>query len=439
MAGWLTAALYGLSLFIPVLAWRESHPALTGLDRVALAFALGRLCGLIGAVCLVWQILFITRVKVLEQRFGLDHLTRYHHLNAFVAVLCLLAHGPLVTWAHADNAMATLSEQVLDFWKTWKGLQGAMIGQLLLVLLTFFAWRPLRDFFSYEWWYRGHLLGYLGVGLAFAHQMGQGKDLVDGPKWFLAWWYLFHGLVLIGLLGRRFLMPLYRFWRHRFTVDRLVAEAGDATSIYISGRDLAAFPARGGQFVRVRFLATGFWSEAHPFSLSAPPDGCHLRLTIKRLGDFTRRLPDLPPGTRVLIDGPHGIFTATRAFGPKVLLIAGGIGITPIRAIFEDLLAAGKDVLLLYANRNEQGIHLRAELETVAGNKARIIHILSDDKGWPGEKGYLDEGKIKALVPDLVEREVFQCGPPPMMEKVRRTLARLGVPERHIYDERFSL
>ncbi|NLI79752.1 MAG: ferredoxin reductase family protein [Candidatus Riflebacteria bacterium] len=439
MAGWWTALAYAVSLGIPVWVWREIHPVLTGLDSTAQAFAWGRLCGLVGAVCLVWQILFISRVKLVEGRFGLDRLTRWHHLNAFVAVLCLLVHAPLVTWANAQNALASYSEQLLDFWRTWDDLPGAMIGLSLLVLVTLAAWRPLRGLLSYEWWYRGHLLGYLAVLLAFGHQVEKGKDFVDGPRWFLVLWYLGHGLVLAGLLGRRFLVPLYRFWKHRFSVDKLVPEAGDATSVYLTGRDLASFPARGGQFVRVRFLAPGFWWEAHPFSLSAPPDGRSLRLTVKRLGDFTRRLPDLPPGTPVLIDGPHGIFTAARATGSKVLLIAGGIGITPIRSILEDLLTAGKDVVLLYTNRAEKSIHLRAELEAVAAGRARLVHILSDDPAWAGEKGYLDEARLKALVADLPEREVFQCGPPPMMEKLREILGRLGVPAARVYDERFSL
>lgn len=102
-------------------------------------------------------------------------------------------------------------------------------------------------------------------------------------------------------------------------------------------------------------------------------------------------------------------------------------------------MAASKDVILLYANRNEQGIHLRTELETIAHGRARLIHILSDDPGWTGEKGYLDEPRLQALVPDLPEREVFQCGPPPMMEKLRVALGRLGVPASRIYEERFSL
>jgi len=73
--------------------------------------------------------------------------------------------------------------------------------------------------------------------------------------------------------------------------------------------------------------------EAHPFSMSRRPDGTRLRLTIKAVGDFTRRIPGLKPGVRVLIDGPHGIFTARRSSSQKILMIAGGIGITPIRSL----------------------------------------------------------------------------------------------------------
>lgn len=149
MAGWWTALTYALSLAVPFWVWRVTHPFLTGLDSTARALAWGRLCGLVGAVCLVWQILFISRVKLLEGRFGLDRLTRWHHLNAFVAVLCLLLHAPLVTWANAQNALVSMSEQLLDFWRTWHDLPEAMVGAVLLVLLTVAALRPLRRFISY--------------------------------------------------------------------------------------------------------------------------------------------------------------------------------------------------------------------------------------------------------------------------------------------------
>jgi predicted ferric reductase len=118
----------------------------------------------------------------------------------------------------------------------------------------------------------------------------------------------------------RFLTPALLYWRHRFAVERLERETDDVISVVIRGRDLAAFPIRAGQFMFVRFWARPFWWQSHPFSISRLPDGNEIRLSIKGVGDFTASIPKLPPGTRVLIDGPHGVFTALRCRNRKVLM-----------------------------------------------------------------------------------------------------------------------
>ena len=140
---------------------------------------------------------------------------------------------------------------------------------------------------------------------------------------------------------------------------------------------------------------------------------------------------------------PWGPSTITGVPGAsKVLLLAGGIGITPIRAVVEDLVRQQREVILLYANRNRDGIVFEQELDALAAAAAgrlKIHHILSADPGWCGEQGHLGRERLLRLVPDVREREVFLCGPPPMMRTLRRALAALGVPGRRIHDERFSL
>ena len=248
--------------------------------------------------------------------------------------------------------------------------------------------------------------------------------------------------MLVNLLGYRLVRPALAFFRHRFVVTRVVSEPGDVTSVYIGGRNLERFAIEAGQFMIVRFLAKGYRWEAHPFSMSCFPDGRQLRLSIKRLGDFTRRIPELKPGTPVLIDGPHGVFTARRCAADKVLLIAGGIGITPVRSLAEELVGAGRDVVLVYGNRNGQSIVFKDELDELvarAGGRLRVHYVMSDDPGWPGEKGRIDRDRLARLVPDIAGREVYFCGPPVMRKGIRAALANLGVPARRIHDERFAL
>lgn len=438
MQRWIAVALYIASFSITALFWKGHHEALAGLDRSDLELAIGQLCGLSGTVALAWQLLFISRIKLLESRFGLDRLTGVHHWNAVVAVVCILAHAPLVTRGIASASTVTPSEQLIDFWYTWTGLKGAIIGALALIALAVLSIGPLRRRVRYERWYLPHTLAYLAIAVVFSHQITKGEEFVDHPS-ATAVWEALAAAVAASFAFSRFGVPIMRLWRHGFVVDRVVAECSDVTSVYICGRRLDTLPARGGQFVRVRFLAGDFWTEAHPFSLSLAPDGKILRLTIKASGDFTRRIPALPIGTRVLIDGPHGVFTAARATRPKVLLIAGGIGITPIRAILDDLLREGRDIVLLYTNRTRASTALRDELEKACAGRVRLEQIASDMPASDGGTGRLDAARIRSLVPDFLERDVFLCGPPQMMDSIRSILRLEGVPPSAIIDERFAL
>ena len=142
------------------------------------------------------------------------------------------------------------------------------------------------------------------------------------------------------------------------------------------------------------------------------------------------------------MDGPHGIFTAAQAAQSKVLLIAGGIGITPIRALAEELACAGKEIVLLYANRDAPSIVFREELRELQRQypNLHVTYVLDrTEKDDEGECGHIDEEKLRRLVPDVAERDVFLCGPPPMIVSLRHVLRTMGVPKSRLHDELFSL
>ena len=192
----------------------------------------------------------------------------------------------------------------------------------------------------------------------------------------------------------------------------------------------------------LRFMTKGFRWQSHPFSMSCLPDGRHLRVTIKQLGDFTRQIPDIKPGTPVIIDGPHGAFTARQCHSLSAVMIAGGIGITPIRSLSEDLLNAGRNVHIIYSNRNRASIVFRKELDELAAafaGRLKLTHVISEEPSWEGEHGRLDRDKIARLVPDTSDCDFYLCGPPSMMMSIRSILLKLGVRSGKIHFERFSL
>ncbi len=413
---------------------------LTG-DWIGQSLAWGRLAGLLAAFGILMLMLLISRATWLEGVFGMDRLARAHHIVGFSLILLLVLHPILLTLGHSAQAGIGTLAQTRDFVKNWDDVFGAMLGLDLILIAIVLSIGVVLKKIRYEIWYYNHLFLYVAIALAFGHQIAVGSDFTEN-RIFKIYWFVLYAFVAGVLVYSRFLTPLNYYVRHRFTVARLVAETGDVTSVYIEGKNLDQFPARAGQFMIVRFLAKGFWFEAHPFSISCLPDGKHLRLTIKQLGDFTRKIPGLKPGTPVLIDGPHGIFTAAQSHSTKVLMIAGGIGITPIRSVAEELVFAGRDVILIYGNRDAHSLAFKAELDALtakSGGRLKVIPVMNDDPAWPGEKGRVDRQRIARLVPDLAERDVFLCGPPVMMKSARKSLSELNVPSSRIHDERFAL
>ena len=411
-------------------------------DAAGQLLAWGRLAGLLAAFGCLLQIVLTGRPRWVEQAFGMDRLMRLHHVVGFSLVLLLVAHPVLVTLGRARMEDVGVWPQFFDFLRNWQGVRGAAIGLAMLLVAVGLSVAIIRKRLRYETWHATHLAIYVALALAFGHQIAIGNDLAGHPV-FRAYWLSLYAAVFLGLLWGRVGRPLRDFWRHRFVVSGLTPETADVVSVQIRGRDLERFRAEAGQFVRVRFLAPGFRWESHPFSLSQPPDGKGLRLTIKQLGDYTRRLPALQPGTRAIVDGPYGIFTARRAQAQQVLMIAGGIGITPIRSVAEVLLAtADREIVLIYGNRDQASVALQGELDRLvatSGGRLRVAHVLSADPGWPGEKGRVDGNCLSRLAPDFRERDVYLCGPPPMMRLVRAALRAAGVPGSHIFDERFAL
>jgi len=225
----------------------------------------------------------------------------------------------------------------------------------------------------------------------------------------------------------------------------VVRESPDVVSVWMHGRNLLALPVAAGQFFNWRFRSGPGWSRSHPYSLSSVPTDDTLRITVKDLGDGSHALGDLRPGSRVVIEGPYGRLHAGVRTRRKVTLLAGGIGITPLRALLEDLAAEPGDVTLLYRARDHAGLLLREEIEAIAARTgARVFYLLG--RRMPGRSSWLpesagtltDAAALAQLVPDIAENDVFLCGANDWMDAARQAAIACGVPTAHIHDERFS-
>jgi ferredoxin-NADP reductase len=231
---------------------------------------------------------------------------------------------------------------------------------------------------------------------------------------------------------------VYRNLVHRMRVERIDTEAPGVVSITITGRHLDRLDPRAGQFFLWRFVTRDRWWEAHPFSLSALPDGRSLRITVKAVGDFTARIAAIPVGTRVIAEGPFGSFTAAARRSRRVALIAGGVGITPIRALLEELPAAPGELALIYrVVREEDALFLR-ELRAIAERRRVSVYLLVGDHREPRGRGMLSPENLRRLIPDLARRDVYVCGPDGMAAATEASLRRIGVRRKNIHVERFA-
>jgi predicted ferric reductase len=248
-----------------------------------------------------------------------------------------------------------------------------------------------------------------------------------------------YGITAYLLFGFRWVQPIWRAMLHDLRVVNVRRESDDVITITIKGRGMSRLRAEAGQFFILRFLRREDWWKAHPFSLSAAPDGRSLRFTIKALGDDTAVMDRLPLGTRVMAEGPYGVFTGARATRRKVLLIGGGIGVSPIRAIYEDLERGPRDVDLLYRSRSEADAVLLGELQKISHERGFGLQVsLSRPFGKPTKDNPFRPRALLARYPDLLERDVFVCGSAPVLAAAKAGLKGAGVPVDQIHFERFD-
>ncbi|MFI8214372.1 ferric reductase-like transmembrane domain-containing protein [Streptomyces sp. NPDC085932] len=392
---------------------------------------LGRLTGLYAALLMAFQLLLVARLPWFDRRIGMDRLTSWHRWTGFSVLWLLLAHAVFVVLGYAGSSSLDPVNQLVDLAETVEGVLRAIVALAVVVVVGVVSARSARRRLAYETWHFIHLYTYVAVVLAFTHQVAAGTTFTASPV-ATAYWYTLWGAALAAVFAGRLALPLWRNLRHRLRVTAVVPENDDVVSVYLTGRDLDRLPARAGQFFLWRFLTKDRWWQANPFSLSAAPDGRTLRLTVKRAGDGSAALRHLRIGTRVFAEGPYGAFTALHRTRPDAVLVAGGVGVTPIRALLEELHG---HAVVIYRVATDRDAVLYDELRDLALARGAALHLVTG----PPVPDRLAPGELARLVPDINERDVYLCGPPPMMNAVLGSLRELGVPRPQIHFERFSL
>ena len=427
-------AVIGTGAAATVWLWWHGTPSLHGFgDWLTNA---GRITGLEAGYSLAVLIALMARIPALERGVGADRLARWHSTGGRYTVGLVVAHALLITWGYALTAHTTVTHQAWTLLDSYPDVLLATAGGLLLVLTGIVSARAVRPKMRYETWYYLHFYTYLAAALAFSHQFADGAEFMTNTAARVAWSALYIG-VAAAVVWYRFVTPVRQALRHRLRVADVTPEAPDVVSILISGRHLEELRAESGQFFRWRFLARGLWWTSTPYSLSAPPRRDRLRITVKATGDHSGALTGLRPGTRIFAEGPYGALTGAARRHRKVLLIAGGVGITPLRALLESLPAAAGDLTLIYRVSSMRDAVFRRELEQLAESRqAKVWFVAGTRAELDGNP--LSGGELTRRVPGLIDHDVYLCGPPGLTAAVRRELLDAGVRRRQIHRESFE-
>ncbi|MBL0885056.1 ferredoxin reductase family protein [Myceligenerans indicum] len=408
--------------------------ARTGTGAGIVLTGAGELAGLLGSFLVCVLLVLIARVPGIERAFGMDRLVGWHRSLGTATVLLVLTHVVLMIVGSAALESTTAWAQIPRLLATQPELLEALIGTCLFFAAGLTSVRLIRRFLTYEVWLAVHLTLYLGIYLAFGHQVLGGSHLAGLPVAQAAW-ILLYAAAGAALLTWRVALPLWRLSRHVFQVDAVHAASPTATSVWLRGKHLEELDVRGGQFFLVRFLTRGHLWSAHPYSVSSLPNEGRLRFTVGALGDHSSAAGALRPGVRVLLEGPFGRFTASAVTSRRTLLVAGGAGIGPIRSLAEELVLHGRDVVVVHRASDPEELALGEEL--AAGLGPRYIPLT----GRRAELGYdpVAPDRLRDAVPDASRREVFVCGPAGLVDAVVRSSRELGVPRSAVHHEELSL
>lgn len=396
--------------------------------------------GFVGLSILALQFALIARFKVVAAPFGIDALLQYHVQITFFALAFVVAHPVLLFIA--DSKYLALLNLLTAPWRA-RFAFGSVLALLVLVALS--VWRRALHL-GYELWQATHgLLAVIVVLFALLHASLVGY-YVTGLLRHLVYDGYIGGLVLL-LVWIRLVSPLIRL-RRPWRVVRVVAERGGASTLVIEPVGHKGFGFDPGQFGWIAVGRSPFAITQHPFSFSSAadtPPGGPVAMTIKAAGDFTKTVPGVTPGTRVYLDGPHGVFSMDRRQAPGYVFIGGGVGVTPLYSMVltmrerEDV----RPVTLFYASATWEDAVFREELAGLseAMPNLQVVHVLDRaPEGWAGESGHITPDVLRRHLPRQYRRyEYLICGSSPMMDAMEEALAEVGVPFRQISTERFDM
>jgi predicted ferric reductase len=392
---------------------------------------MGKACGLMGFVLLTLQVVLAGRLRIVERPFGLDVVMHFHKAMGIVAGILLICHPLFMVLAKRDFWL-------FSFETPWQiDLGKIALAILVLSILLALIFKRLR--IKYQVWRFLHKVTVAAVVLGFVHGIVIGPDL--HPLGMRVYWWVLFVIAISIFIYRNIVVPLWS--RSVFRVASVRPETHNTFTLTLEPQDKRQLAYQPGQFMFLKLRRPGRPSEEHPFTISSSPTQREvITATIKQSGDFTNTIDQTIAGDAAFVEAPFGRFSFVHHKAPRLLFIAGGVGVTPIMSMLRYLRDTDdrRPVVLIYGNRTEQDIIFRKELLQLPSN-VKVVHLLSEpEENWQGLRGYVTAEIIREHGgPILDNGHVYLCGPLAMMDKIIYALGSLGVKDRRIHYERFAI
>ena len=391
-----------------------------------------------------------------------------HNWTGYVALAVVLVHPALLLFS--ATAKFGWLDIVLPFWAPEQPIIntiGAFAAySLIFVVVTSY----FRNRIGIRTWKVMHYTAYAVTVAFFAHSLltnpnlnDEPIDYLDGGKVFVEactliavaaiTWRVLHGVRRAALREASAVgttdtfMDLPTTWTGRLLVARIFQETPTVRTFRMVAPDRRRLPFtfKPGQFVTLA-LPIGGEEVRRTYTVSSPPTRTsYIEVTVKREGVASGYLHDqVHEGDQIEVRALSGSFTFTGAESDGVLLIGGGVGITPMMSVLRSLTDTAWEhgIWMVFAVRTPKDIIFEKELTYLQERHPNFhLQVIAEDAAgteWPGLTGRVTAGQLQAFVPELAQRRVYLCGPAPMMDAVRATLHGLGVPDGQVLTELFS-
>jgi predicted ferric reductase len=394
--------------------------------------------GFVGLAMLALQFALTARINLIESSYGIDIILQFHRYISLVAFALIIVH-PIILFITQPETIGLLN----IFEAPWRAKLAVLSVLALITLIVTSIWRKKLKI-PYEPWRIAHgVLAVFAVAFGLGHALGVSNYL--GLFWKGVLWSAIALFALWLLVYVRLIKP-WMMTRHPYLLEEVISQRNNVWTLAFRPRGHKGMQFQPGQFAWITLEISPWRMREHPFSMSSSAeDPERLEFSIKELGDFTSEVKEFQPGTKAFLDGPYGVFTIDRYWDSAgFILVAGGIGITPIMSMLVTAADRRDDrpFVLIYANKTWEGITFREELEELKNRlDLKVIHVLREPpEDWSGETGYVDRELLERYLPiHRGSRHYFICAAPVMMDAVEAALHELDVPVTNIHMEHFNL